>query len=594
MGSWEPGRGRAARVRAGRLDAALAWPARVHRPRRQARPTARPRAAAPDGKVCDRRGGAHLAHASRRGRRAGAARAGDRRPGRERRASAQGDRRSAPAAGCTSTLGSATDACRDAAGKQPMPCPEVAGPSAARRGLGGDARPPRRRSRCRRMRAVRQRPAQLGGAAPCVAGADVLLQGENSIDYRDAAAPPEELERAARRRATTAGPTAPARGAGARLRRPRSTASRPRRRRGSGRPHAAPLQMLAVPAGAATPSPASCVVAWHGYRRRRRTAIVGHALDAQGRPQGAPHGLGRRLDGADRRAAARRADRHRGRRGRPPADRRGPQQDAADARPRGALSAAATIAPMLEFTVLSTEGQARRGRLVLNRGSVQTPVFMPVGTYGSVKGVMPQSLEAMGAEIILGNTFHLWLRPGLDVLRALRRPASLRGLDPADPDRQRRLPGLVARRQRQGQRAGRRLPVAGQRRQAAADARGQHADPARARQRHRHAVRRMHRLAEGRRGRARGAGAPLDGDEPALGQALAGRVRPAGEPERAVRHRPGRHVREPARGVGRRAWPRSTSRATRSAASASASRRRRCSGSSPTRRTACRRASRAT
>ena len=77
----------------------------------------------------------------------------------------------------------------------------------------------------------------------------------------------------------------------------------------------------------------------------------------------------------------------------------------------------------------ATEGQARRGRLVLNRGSVETPVFMPVGTYGSVKGVMPQSLEAMGAEIILGNTFHLWLRPGLDVLRALRRPAPLRGLD---------------------------------------------------------------------------------------------------------------------------------------------------------------------
>jgi queuine tRNA-ribosyltransferase len=73
---------------------------------------------------------------------------------------------------------------------------------------------------------------------------------------------------------------------------------------------------------------------------------------------------------------------------------------------------------MLEFTVLATEGLARRGRLVLNRGVVQTPVFMPVGTYGSVKGVLPQSLEAMGAEIILGNTFHLWLRPGLDVLRA--------------------------------------------------------------------------------------------------------------------------------------------------------------------------------
>ncbi|MEO6743659.1 MAG: tRNA guanosine(34) transglycosylase Tgt, partial [Caldimonas sp.] len=59
----------------------------------------------------------------------------------------------------------------------------------------------------------------------------------------------------------------------------------------------------------------------------------------------------------------------------------------------------------------------RRGRLQLRRGTVQTPVFMPVGTYGSVKGVMPDSLEAMGAQIILGNTFHLWLRPGLDVVR---------------------------------------------------------------------------------------------------------------------------------------------------------------------------------
>ncbi|MDE2456375.1 MAG: tRNA guanosine(34) transglycosylase Tgt, partial [Burkholderiales bacterium] len=62
-------------------------------------------------------------------------------------------------------------------------------------------------------------------------------------------------------------------------------------------------------------------------------------------------------------------------------------------------------------------GRARRGRLTLNHGSVETPVFMPVGTYGSVKGVMPRSLEEMGAEIILGNTFHLWMRPGLDVLR---------------------------------------------------------------------------------------------------------------------------------------------------------------------------------
>ena len=72
---------------------------------------------------------------------------------------------------------------------------------------------------------------------------------------------------------------------------------------------------------------------------------------------------------------------------------------------------------MLRFELLKTEGAARRGRLTLNHGTVETPVFMPVGTYGTVKGVMPQSLLDMGAQIILGNTFHLWLRPGLEVLR---------------------------------------------------------------------------------------------------------------------------------------------------------------------------------
>jgi len=72
---------------------------------------------------------------------------------------------------------------------------------------------------------------------------------------------------------------------------------------------------------------------------------------------------------------------------------------------------------MLKFELLKTEGAARRGLLTLNHGAVETPVFMPVGTYGTVKGVMPQSLLDMGAMIILGNTFHLWLRPGLEVLR---------------------------------------------------------------------------------------------------------------------------------------------------------------------------------
>lgn len=72
---------------------------------------------------------------------------------------------------------------------------------------------------------------------------------------------------------------------------------------------------------------------------------------------------------------------------------------------------------MLEFELLATEGNARRGRLTLNHGVVETPIFMPVGTYGTVKGVMPSSLHDMGAQIILGNTFHLWMRPGLDVMQ---------------------------------------------------------------------------------------------------------------------------------------------------------------------------------
>jgi queuine tRNA-ribosyltransferase len=73
---------------------------------------------------------------------------------------------------------------------------------------------------------------------------------------------------------------------------------------------------------------------------------------------------------------------------------------------------------MLKFDLLATDptSHARRGTLTLNHGVVQTPIFMPVGTYGTVKGVMPRSLEDMGAQIILGNTFHLWMRPGLDVM----------------------------------------------------------------------------------------------------------------------------------------------------------------------------------
>ena len=73
---------------------------------------------------------------------------------------------------------------------------------------------------------------------------------------------------------------------------------------------------------------------------------------------------------------------------------------------------------MLRFEQLATDGLARRGRLTLNHGTVETPIFMPVGTYGAVKAMSPVELESVGAQIILGNTFHLWLRPGLPVLEA--------------------------------------------------------------------------------------------------------------------------------------------------------------------------------
>ena len=72
---------------------------------------------------------------------------------------------------------------------------------------------------------------------------------------------------------------------------------------------------------------------------------------------------------------------------------------------------------MLEFKLHKTSGKARRGTMTLNHGVVQTPIFMPVGTYGAVKGMTPDMLREINAQIILGNTFHLWLRPGMDVMK---------------------------------------------------------------------------------------------------------------------------------------------------------------------------------
>src|SRR5438046_8806083 len=68
----------------------------------------------------------------------------------------------------------------------------------------------------------------------------------------------------------------------------------------------------------------------------------------------------------------------------------------------------------LGFDLLGTDGLARRGRLTTAHGTVETPAFMPVGTAGTVKAMMPQSVAETGAEIVLGNTFHLMLRPGAE------------------------------------------------------------------------------------------------------------------------------------------------------------------------------------
>ncbi len=76
------------------------------------------------------------------------------------------------------------------------------------------------------------------------------------------------------------------------------------------------------------------------------------------------------------------------------------------------------MAAAMQFELVTTDGPARRGRLAFPRGTVETPAFMPVGTYGTVKGLTPEELSATGSQIVLGNTFHLMLRPGTEIIRA--------------------------------------------------------------------------------------------------------------------------------------------------------------------------------
>jgi queuine tRNA-ribosyltransferase len=72
---------------------------------------------------------------------------------------------------------------------------------------------------------------------------------------------------------------------------------------------------------------------------------------------------------------------------------------------------------MLKFDLLSTDGRARRGRLQTPHGSIETPIFMPVGTAGAIKGLTPRDLKDTGAQICLANTYHLHLRPGEEVVK---------------------------------------------------------------------------------------------------------------------------------------------------------------------------------
>ncbi|MGR6862248.1 tRNA guanosine(34) transglycosylase Tgt [uncultured Aliivibrio sp.] len=71
----------------------------------------------------------------------------------------------------------------------------------------------------------------------------------------------------------------------------------------------------------------------------------------------------------------------------------------------------------MKYELLKKQGRARRGQLQFDRGTVETPAFMPVGTYGTVKGMTPEEVKDTGAEILLGNTFHLWLRPGQEIMK---------------------------------------------------------------------------------------------------------------------------------------------------------------------------------
>ena len=146
---------------------------------------------------------------------------------------------------------------------------------------------------------------------------------------------------------------------------------------------------------------------------------------------------------------------------------------------------------MTAFSLLAQDGQARAGRLETSHGPVETPVFMPVGTQATVKSLAVSDLQALGAKIILGNTYHLALAPGRRPGGRAGGPAPLHGLSRRDPHRLGRLSGFQSGGAPEDRRRRRDLLVPPRRQRAALHARARDGGAGRAGQRHRHGVRRM-------------------------------------------------------------------------------------------------------
>ena len=182
------------------------------------------------------------------------------------------------------------------------------------------------------------------------------------------------------------------------------------------------------------------------------------------------------------------------------------------------------------WSLEARDRQARAGWLDTPHGRIPTPVFMPVGTRAAVRAVDSTDLARAGADILLANTYHLMLRPGVRADRRSRRSPPLHGVGEADPHRLGRIPDLLPR--PSDRRTGCPVPLGIRRLGGRADPRGRRQDPGGARAGHRHGTRCVRRSA-----RAPGPGRGGGGAHVALGGALPAGTHPC-RPS-AVRHRPG-------------------------------------------------------